>query len=109
MSALVPLGPKLGKLIRLFGSDHEGEVVGAVRAAERMLLSAGLDWHALAAALEHGRDLDEPEGEPKSWRDIAKWCERHDDGQLKPHERAFVTQMASQLVFSDDEPSAKQG
>ena len=58
MSALAPLSPKLGKLIRLFGSDQEGEVLGAVRAAERMLMSAGLDWHALAAALEHGRDLD---------------------------------------------------
>ena len=69
MSALAPLGPKFGKLVRLFGSDQEGEVLGAVRAAERMLTTAGLDWHALAAALEHGRDLDEPEGEPKSWRD----------------------------------------
>src|SRR4051794_7151443 len=34
MNVLAPLAPKLGRLIRLFGSDRDGEVLGTVRTAE---------------------------------------------------------------------------
>jgi hypothetical protein len=36
---------KLGKLVPLLSSDQDGERVGAVAAIERVLKSAGLDWH----------------------------------------------------------------
>lgn len=38
-------------LIPRLASEFDGEVVATVRAMERVLKSAGLDWHALAAAL----------------------------------------------------------
>jgi len=36
---------KLGKLVPLLSSNQDGERVGAVAAIERVLKSAGLDWH----------------------------------------------------------------
>jgi len=108
---LAPLAPKLGKLIRLFGSDRDGEVLGAVRAAERTLKGAGLDWHALADAI--GREpepavyLDADPDEPATWRDLAAWCCQHDGGRLTAKERRFVRDMAARLVL-DGSPSDKQ-
>ena len=50
-----PLPPavrdKLGKLLPLLSSDHNGERVGAVAAIERVLKSAGLDWHDLTGVI----------------------------------------------------------
>src|SRR5262245_65907646 len=52
MSAATPIRPlptavrkKLGKLVPLLSSNQGGERVGAVAAIERVLKSAGLDWH----------------------------------------------------------------
>jgi len=52
MSAATPIRPlptavreKLGKLVPLLSSNQDGERVGAVAAIERVLKSAGLDWH----------------------------------------------------------------
>src|SRR6478735_6120632 len=50
-----PLPPavrdKLGKLLSMLSSDHDGERVGAVAAIERTLRSNGCDWHDLAASI----------------------------------------------------------
>ena len=43
---------KLAKLLPRLGSEHDGEVVATVRAIDRTLTAAGLDWHSLAAAIE---------------------------------------------------------
>jgi hypothetical protein len=42
---------KLGKLLPMLSSDHDGERVGAVAAIERTLRSSGCDWHDLAASI----------------------------------------------------------
>ena len=42
--------PKLAKMIPMRSADNEGQVIAAARAIDRMLKSAGLDWHDLAAA-----------------------------------------------------------
>ena len=42
---------KLGKLLPMLSSDHDGERVGAVAAIERVLKSNNCDWHDLAAML----------------------------------------------------------
>jgi hypothetical protein len=42
---------KLGKLLPMLSSDHDGERVGAVAAIERVLKNHGRDWHDLAAVL----------------------------------------------------------
>jgi hypothetical protein len=50
-----PLPPdvrdKLGKLLPMLSSDHNGERVGAVAAIERVLKSNDRDWHDLAASI----------------------------------------------------------
>jgi hypothetical protein len=42
---------KLAKLLPLLSSDREGERAGTVAAIERVLKSAKLDWHDLAAQI----------------------------------------------------------
>jgi hypothetical protein len=50
-----PLPPavrdKLGKLLPMLSSSHDGERVGAVAAIERVLKNHDRDWHDLAATL----------------------------------------------------------
>ena len=48
MSVLDPVTDKLGKLLRLLGSDRDGEVVATARSIVRVLEGAGLDLHVLA-------------------------------------------------------------
>lgn len=45
--------PRVGSLLRLLGSDHDHEALGAVRALRRTLSGAGVDLHTLADAVEH--------------------------------------------------------
>ncbi|MCJ2105691.1 hypothetical protein MKK70_09960 [Methylobacterium sp. E-041] len=43
---------KLAKILPRLGSEHDGEIINTVRAISRTLAAAGLDWHALAAAVK---------------------------------------------------------
>ena len=55
------IAERLEKLIPLLGSGNDGEALGAARAIDRTLRSAGLDFHALAASIR-----------PRAvWRDAA--------------------------------------
>lgn len=47
-----PLRVKLAPLIRMLSSPIDGEALGACRAIDRMLQAAGLDFDALANALQ---------------------------------------------------------
>jgi hypothetical protein len=42
---------KLGKLLPMLSSNHNGERVGAVAAIERVLKSNGFDWHDLTGLI----------------------------------------------------------
>ena len=42
---------KLGKLLPILSSEHNGERVGAVAAIQRVLKNNDRDWHDLAAYL----------------------------------------------------------
>ena len=54
MAALPPtILPRVGSLLRMLGSDQDGEALGAARALGRTLSAAGLDLHALADVVEH--------------------------------------------------------
>ena len=50
-----PLPPsvreRLAKLLLMLSSPHDGERIGAVAAIERLLKSAGLDWHDLTRSI----------------------------------------------------------
>ncbi len=52
--AVIPsaIAPRIGALLRMLGSDHDGEALGAARALRRTLGGAGLDLHTLADAVE---------------------------------------------------------
>ena len=66
MTAAIPpaIAPRIGALLRMLGSDHDGEALGAARALQRTLGGVGLDLHALAAAVER----PEPEPAPQARR-----------------------------------------
>jgi hypothetical protein len=51
MNALDPIVPQLSKLVLLLSSNHDGEVIAAARAIDRVLKSSRLDWHDLAQAI----------------------------------------------------------
>jgi hypothetical protein len=51
---------KVSKLVPLLASDKDGERVGAVAAIDRVLKSANLDWHDLAAQITAGPMQEQP-------------------------------------------------
>ena len=54
MASLPPtILPRVGALLRLLGSDQDGEALGAARALGRTLSASGLDLHALADVVEN--------------------------------------------------------
>ncbi len=59
-----PLPPavrdKLGRLLPMLSSNHDGERVGAVAAIERVLKSNNCDWHDLAASIGSPVPVREP-------------------------------------------------
>jgi hypothetical protein len=46
------IATKLAKIIPRLATEHEGKVIATVGAISRTLVTAGLDWHAIAAAVE---------------------------------------------------------
>ena len=57
MSALpAPILPRVASLLRLLGSDQDGEALGAARALQRTLAGAGSDLHTLADVVERGTE-----------------------------------------------------
>ena len=54
------LRDKLGKLLPLLSSEHNGERVGAVAAIERVLKSNDRDWHDLVALITTPAPVREP-------------------------------------------------
>lgn len=57
MSRISPeLGNKLGKMIRMLSSSNDGDIISAARAINKTLKANKLDIHALADALNGGKD-----------------------------------------------------
>jgi hypothetical protein len=131
MTALAPIADKLGKLLRLLSSNHDGEVIAAARGIERTLKSAGLDIHVLADGVitdkkfteadakeiyqrgvadgRHAAQQQQPAwhdvGDP-SWHAIA--CECAHSGRLRDQkEKDFVADMMRWTVHGT-EPTEKQ-
>lgn len=49
---------RLGKLLGLFSSDHDGEIVAAARRADAMIRSAGLTWFDIVVIANDRPRLD---------------------------------------------------
>ncbi|KLK90736.1 hypothetical protein AA309_23790 [Microvirga vignae] len=105
------IAPKLSKLIPMLATDHDGEVVAAVRAIGRTLNGAGMDFHNLVEALcQHNPVTYAPppsEKEPETWSEIAIWCRNRDGGDLSYKERKFVVDMIHRTA-TGYEPTEKQ-
>jgi hypothetical protein len=89
------MSPQLGKLVLLLSSSHDGEVVAAARAIDRVLKSNGRDWHDLAQALCPPDRSD--------WQRMAHYCHRRRH-QLGSWEAEFIRSM----LHWPREPSEKQ-
>ena len=59
MSALDPVTDKLGKLLRLLGSNQDGEVIATARSIVRVLKGAGLDLHVLVDSIDGDNKIAE--------------------------------------------------
>jgi hypothetical protein len=91
-AALAVVAPRVGQLIRLLGSDQDGEVVAAARALGRTLKSAGADFHTLAATIECAPPTITFLREP--WRALARRI--LDSGaRLSAKEKVFVNDMST--------------
>jgi hypothetical protein len=102
-AALAVVAPRIGQLIRLLGSDQDGEVVAAARALGRLLASVGEDFHTLADTIErsapaahHGCD---------DHRAMARWL-LNSGARLSPKEWAFVANMANRFGSLSDRQEA---
>jgi hypothetical protein len=99
---------QLVRLIRLLSSPIDGERLGAVNGIERILTSAGLSFHELAAAvLESELVVDKTRTAAISWINVGYQILA---GSLKEYERKFVTDMISRFESdSDFEPNKPNG
>jgi hypothetical protein len=128
---LAPTDERLAKLIRMLGSDRDGEVVATVVALKRALAANGLDLHDLADRLTR-QNKSEPDvaallqarregfrqgyraaqedfdtSDTLTWREVAEFCAARSD-LLQPYEAKFVRQMEAWTARGRT-PSEKQG
>src|SRR5262249_48172591 len=79
--APVTIAPTIGKLLRLLGSDKDGEGVAPPRPLRRVLQGAGLGLHDRAGMVE-GSD-------ERAWRKMVRHCRSKGD-RLSAKARDFV-------------------
>jgi len=100
-AALAVVAPRIGQLIRLLGSDQDGEVVAAARALGRTLASVGEDFHSLADTIERSAHISAVDScnEPAATREcgdhraMARWILNR-GARLSTKEWSFVADMA---------------
>jgi hypothetical protein len=103
-AALAVVAPRIGQLIRLLGSDRDGEVIAAARALGRTLASVGEDFHTLADTIERSAIVARSSDDlsPAAHRGcddhraMARWL-LNSGARLSPKEFAFVADMANRF------------
>jgi hypothetical protein len=102
-AALAPVALRLGQLVRLLGSDKDGEVLAAARALGRTLETVGQDFHALADIVERSVERSpavhhhhDHHHEYADHRATARWI-INSGARLSPKEMSFGTQMANRF------------
>lgn len=100
----LPDGTRLGALIRLLGSDQDGEVLAAARALARVLEATGSDLHALADAVERLAIAPATSTPSGDWQYVAGRVLAVAGDELSQRERSFLRQMR----FWHGAPSGKQ-
>lgn len=97
MAALpAPILPRVASLLRLLGSDQDGEALGAARALQRTLAGAGSDLHTLADVVERGPETVFVERSAPAPRRARKArAPSSDSVELKPAQRRQVIEALS--------------
>jgi hypothetical protein len=54
MTIPASISARIAAILPRLGSNHDGEVIASVRAMQRILASANLDWHDLTATFQSG-------------------------------------------------------
>jgi hypothetical protein len=101
MTSLAIVAPRIGQLIRLLGSNQDGEVVAAARALGRTLASVDADFHNLAATIE--RSAPAITSHREGWRAVARWI-LESRTRLTPKEQTFIHDMTTW----SDKPTERQ-
>ena len=103
-TALAAVAPTLDKLIRRLGSSHDGECLATVHAIERVLKTAGRDWHDLADCIVAPPLVPRSEGPKGDWKSLVRFCADRSRFLKNDRERNFV----ATLIHYRTEPSKKQ-
>lgn len=101
---------RLAKLLRMLSSNHDGEVLAAVRALDRALKAAGKSFNDLAETLSGKVVFVEAPKElslSRHYREACKWL--LDQEGLTEKETIFIKDMERRFKFDIDfKPSPKQ-
>jgi hypothetical protein len=93
---------RLVKLLGMMGSDHDGEVINAAKAAHRLLQSRGLTWSDVVT-VESAPEQDQPGiwREPQCWRDAVGICLGLTDAPLSAWDKAFLIGISGRKVLTE--------
>jgi hypothetical protein len=92
---------RLAKLLAVFSSDFDGEVVAAARAAHRLVHSLGLSWEDVI----HPNSGPAPNSNTiQPWQTIVAACLKR-PGRLRPWERDFLRSLADFVRISPKQRS----
>ncbi len=99
MTALAPISDKLDPLVRRLASSSDGEVVACVRAIERQLDKAGLNFHDLAGMLTAPETPVESHVPPVfyDYLTAVEWILASDCGALNSRDIGFCEDMRAVL------------
>lgn len=101
---------RLAKLLRMLSSNHDGEVLAAVRALDKALKAAGKSFNDLAEILSGKVVFVEAPKEinaSRHYRDACKWLLVQEG--LTDKEESFIKDMERRFKFDIDfKPSPKQ-
>jgi hypothetical protein len=87
---ITQIAQRLKKLVLLLSSEQDGEVVGAARAIDRALRSAGADWHDLVSQLDRtSTNTSCAADQFRNWHPMREYCLHHAH-LLRPREHQFV-------------------
>ena len=110
MGAMIP--SKIALMIPRLASDADGEIIATVRAIDRQLRAAGLDFHDLVSRLTSApvpepMQRTRPDPAEPSLFDMASWLRFHALDRLTGNQRDFVVK-ACGILGSGRRLSEKQ-
>jgi hypothetical protein len=92
---ITQIAQRLKKLVLLLSSNQDGEVVGAARAIDRALRSAGADWHDLVSQLDKtSTNTNGAANQSGDWRPMRDFCAQR-SSLLRPREQEFIDHIDS--------------